>query len=183
MRGWDGSRFPRRPSLPAALSCKLSIFNLSCGLPIGSSATRRSLIGRSARCAIRASLLPALLSTRSAAMQRGLLLTVAGNQAPHSPFKTRRLPALLPFVRHASWSAPCSTVTRSDSLPPCALSQSVCTASILHKLSVSLPLSVSPSLSFSSRTAHTHTHTTFLNIHTAAVTSTVKGPHAAPCVF
>lgn len=74
-----GAEFSRRAllSLSLPLSVQLSIFNLSCGLPIGLRATRRRVIGCSVLCGTLA--LPALsaLLWSTAAMQGGLLLASA----------------------------------------------------------------------------------------------------------
>lgn len=58
-----GAEFSRRALLSLLLSERLSIFNLSCVLPIGLRATRRRVIGRLALCVPhRLSLLPSLCS-------------------------------------------------------------------------------------------------------------------------
>lgn len=74
----EGTR--RGPGFPEGLLLSLPLFSCkncqsltsAAGLLIGSAATRRSLIGHRAQCAIRASLLPSLLHTGNAAMQRRL---------------------------------------------------------------------------------------------------------------
>lgn len=69
-----GAEISRRALLSLLLlSVRLSIFNLSCGLPIGLSTTRRHVIGRQTQCATLAPSFPLSRLRSSAAMQGGLL--------------------------------------------------------------------------------------------------------------
>lgn len=88
MRGRDGV-----PGFPEGLLLSLTLFSCknrqsltsAAGLPIGSPTTRRSVIGHWARCARLASLLPSLLHTGNAAMQRDdclFLAVAAGEPSP-----------------------------------------------------------------------------------------------------
>lgn len=69
-----GAEISRRALLSLLLfSVRLSIFNLSRGLPIGLSTTRRRVIGRQMQCATLAPSFPLSRLRSSAAMQGGLL--------------------------------------------------------------------------------------------------------------
>lgn len=98
-----GAEISRRALLSLLLlSVRLSIFNLSCGLPIGLSATRRRVIGRQTQCATLAPSFPLSRLRSSAAMQGGFLafsLLHSYSMAPHliPPFRSLLSRSLLPL--------------------------------------------------------------------------------------
>lgn len=142
---------------PCCSLLQLSIFNLSCTLPIGLSATWRRLIGRSARCAIQA--LFSSLSSTSAAMQRGLLLAAGGNLLQVKALvQTSFKPPIL------TRTGGLSLITHQELLftrapAPSAPSACVCMVSILraHTHTLSPPLCLSLAFSLVMHTAHVHT--------------------------
>lgn len=151
MREKDGSRFPRRAFSPCCFLLQLSIFNLGCRMPIGSSATRRCLIGCRAQCTTQALFSP--LSSATVLQCRedcsSLLLKPPENQISHLPKTHPDHTGRLPFVKHGRCSSTGLTGCRSDSFPRCALSHCVRMASILKTLS--------PWLLCAPHTQHMHT--------------------------
>lgn len=105
-----GAEISRRALLSLLLlSVRLSIFNLSCGLPIGLSTTRRRVIGRQAQCATLAPSFPLSRLRSSAAMQGGLLafsLLHSYRMAPHLIRSLLSL-SLLPLSRSPSLYSLC----------------------------------------------------------------------------
>lgn len=82
-----GAEFSRRALLSLLLSLRLSIFNLSCGLPIGLSTTRRCLIGRLAQSATQALFSP--ISSDTVLQCREDFSSLSQNlcnQVPQSPY-------------------------------------------------------------------------------------------------
>lgn len=83
-----GAEFSRRALLSLLLSERLSIFNLSCVLPIGLRATRRRVIGRLALCVPhRLSLLPSLCSDTLLQCREGCCCHLPGKYS-YSALKT-----------------------------------------------------------------------------------------------
>lgn len=170
LRGRDGG-----PGFPEGLLLSLPLFSCkncqsltsAVGLLIGSAATRRSLIGHRAQCAIRASLLPSLLHTGNAAMQRRLPVPGCCCQWAEPPLarrsRTRRPLPPLPFVGCASWGAVHSTHIGFPPSPRLWALHSVHFAQTRSSRSLSPSLSLSLSFPLCAEKAHTraraHTHT------------------------
>lgn len=150
---------------PCCCLLQLSIFNLSCMLPIGLSATRSSLIGRSARCAIQA-LFSSLSSNTVLQCSEDCsspVLETFYKSNPSFPFKPRwhRQAGSVSFITHTrSYS---SHRQRLEPSPRTFSSPSsyMCMVSILHThtLTHSLSPSVSPSRWHCTQRTHIYTHT------------------------
>lgn len=100
-----GAEFSRRALLSLLLSLRLSIFNLSCGLPIGLSTTRRCLIGRLAQSATQALFSP--ISSDTVLQCREDFSSLSQNpwnQVPHSLKAHIVLTGCVHFLKHGGCS-------------------------------------------------------------------------------